>query len=67
MRLLCACVGLVLRHQPGALAESLPELLAFCIQVIEGLGGGWCCVSACMRRRSAAKAACCLVRIAACR
>lgn len=38
MRLLCACCGLVLRHQPGALEESLPELLAFCIQV--GGGGG---------------------------
>lgn len=32
VRLLCACVALVLQRQPGALAESLPELLAFCIQ-----------------------------------
>ena len=33
VRLLCACVTLVAARQPGALAESLPELLSFCIQV----------------------------------
>ena len=32
VKLLCACVTLVLQRQPAALAESLPELLAFCIQ-----------------------------------
>jgi hypothetical protein len=32
VKLLCACVSLVLQRQPAALAESLPELLAFCIQ-----------------------------------
>ena len=42
VKLLCACVGLVLQRQPGALEECLPELLAFCIQVrVRGeLGGG---------------------------
>ncbi|KAL4424376.1 hypothetical protein ABPG75_001677 [Micractinium tetrahymenae] len=32
VKLLCACVALVLQRQPHALAESLPELLAFCIE-----------------------------------
>lgn len=32
VKLLCACVALVLQRQPMALAESLPELLSFCIQ-----------------------------------
>lgn len=33
VKLLCACVALVLQRQPHALAESLPELLSFCIEV----------------------------------
>ncbi|KAL4440097.1 hypothetical protein ABPG75_003098 [Micractinium tetrahymenae] len=32
VKLLCACVALVLQRQPHALSESLPELLAFCIE-----------------------------------
>lgn len=36
VKLLCACVSLVLQRQPATLGESLPELLAFCIQVRRG-------------------------------
>ncbi|KAI3436356.1 hypothetical protein D9Q98_002409 [Chlorella vulgaris] len=32
VKLLCACVAVLLQRQPSALAESLPELLSFCIQ-----------------------------------
>lgn len=39
VKLLCACVGLALQHQPASLAEALPELQSFCIQVRAGEGG----------------------------
>lgn len=48
VKLLCACVAVLLQRQPSALAESLPELLSFCIQVCGGLcvgtsaGGSYC-------------------------
>lgn len=42
IKLLCACVALVVQRQPHALAESLPELLAFCIEVGAAAGAGGC-------------------------
>ncbi|KAI7844730.1 hypothetical protein COHA_001817, partial [Chlorella ohadii] len=36
VKLLCACVGLALQHQPASLAEALPELQSFCIQLRGG-------------------------------
>lgn len=39
VKLLCACVGLALQHQPASLAEALPELQSFCIQVRVQWGG----------------------------
>lgn len=45
VKLLCACVGLVLQRQPASLAEALPELLSFCIQARgrRFAAGQWLC------------------------
>ena len=58
VKLLCACVSLVLQRQPAALAESLPELLAFCIQA-----RGYFCSS----RSTRAESSCCCRQSGICR